>query len=119
MLQWIDAFANCLESCSPNVLSIQAFLEPSCSRLGVVASEVVTHSDILAMANAGKRAGASNFSRQEADMMLNSIEDELPIGSDEWKSVAEMHNAASGKNRTADSIKLEEVWQTEKKPGMY
>ena len=49
---------------------------------------IVIHSDILAMANAGKRAVASNFSLQGVDLMLNSIEDKLPIGSDEWESMA-------------------------------
>ena len=57
------------------------------------------------MATSRKRLGASNFSQQEVDTMLDCIEQKLPIGSDEWESVAEAHNQVSGKCRTADSIK--------------
>lgn len=80
-------------------------MEPSRSRLGAVASKAFVHSDHIAMANTGKRLGASNFSQKEVDMMLNCIEDKLPIGSDEWENVDEMHNKTSGKTRTGDSIK--------------
>jgi hypothetical protein len=48
-------------------MSFQSFLEPSNSKLGVVISNVVLHSDSVAMANTGKRLGVSNFSQKEVD----------------------------------------------------
>ena len=43
------------------------------------------------MAASGKRLGASNFTLPEINILLDCIEDKLPIGHDEWELVADVH----------------------------
>ena len=57
------------------------------------------------MAAQGKRQGKPNFSLAEINILLDSVEAILPIGSDEWELVASEHNASANTDRTADSLK--------------
>jgi CBS-domain-containing membrane protein len=57
------------------------------------------------MSTAGKRLGAANFSQKKVDEMLNAIETWLPIGAEDWESVARTYNTAASMNRTAESLK--------------
>ena len=48
----------------------------------------------------------ANFSREELDSFLDSVEDILPLSTTQWKSVVEAHSARyPDKGRTVDSLK--------------
>ena len=48
----------------------------------------------------------ANFSREELDSFLDSVEDILPLSTTQWESVVEMHSARyPDKGRTVDSLK--------------
>ena len=48
----------------------------------------------------------ANFSREELDSFLDSVEDILPLSTTQWESVVETHSARyPDKGRTVDSLK--------------
>ena len=48
----------------------------------------------------------ANFSREELDSFLDSVEDILPLSTTQWESVVEMHSARyPDKGRTVDGLK--------------
>jgi len=48
----------------------------------------------------------ANFSREELDSFLDSVEDILPLSTTQWESVVETHLARyPDKGRTVDSLK--------------
>ncbi len=48
----------------------------------------------------------ANFSREELDSFLDSVEDILPLSTTQWESVVETHMARyPDKGRTVDSLK--------------
>ena len=48
----------------------------------------------------------ANFTREELDSFLDSVEDILPLSTTQWESVVETHSVRyPGKGRTVDSLK--------------
>jgi hypothetical protein len=56
--------------------------------------------------NSSDMPRGANFSREELDSFLDSVEDILPLSTTQWESVVEMHLAKyPDKGRTVDSLK--------------
>eukprot|EP00475_Leptophrys_vorax_P039677 TRINITY_DN7203_c0_g1_i6.p1 TRINITY_DN7203_c0_g1~~TRINITY_DN7203_c0_g1_i6.p1 ORF type:complete len:109 (-),score=39.94 TRINITY_DN7203_c0_g1_i6:207-533(-) len=66
-----------------------------------------TSSDNVNMSNVrrGRTSGSKNFSADEAERLLDLVEERKTIGAEQWKSLAERFNRVKEVQRDYESIK--------------
>lgn len=97
--------------CQYRVLAVYLALEIAQDRIPPIPAFVYIHKtkdniNSNMSTHAGRKKGRGNYSHMELNSLLDTMEDILPIGSEEWQRVVEQHNEnypSSG--RDAESIR--------------